>query len=70
MPDVIIRIVLTLKMAKDIVAYASQDNRETPIQDVTVCLYVYFLNSCSTEGQITRGFLKSFHCSYVGDRHR
>ncbi|KAK9175368.1 hypothetical protein WN944_027374 [Citrus x changshan-huyou] len=35
MPDVIIRIVLTLKMAKDIVAYANQDNRETPIQDVT-----------------------------------
>ncbi|GAY64156.1 hypothetical protein CUMW_231440 [Citrus unshiu] len=35
MPDVIIRIVLTLKMAKDIVAYASQNNRETPIQDVT-----------------------------------
>lgn len=54
MPDVIIQIVLTLKMAKDIVAYASQDNRETPIQDVTVRLYVYFLNSCSTEGQITR----------------
>ncbi|KAK9175363.1 hypothetical protein WN944_027369 [Citrus x changshan-huyou] len=25
-------------MAKDIVAYASQDNRETPIQDVTTSM--------------------------------
>lgn len=45
MPDVIIRIVLTLKMAKDIVAYASQDNRETPIQDVTDSRYVYMFIS-------------------------
>ncbi|KAK9175367.1 hypothetical protein WN944_027373 [Citrus x changshan-huyou] len=47
-------------MAKDIVAYASQDNRETPIQDVTVCLYVYFLNSCSTEVRSREDFLKIF----------